>query len=480
MEVGGMALPQKAVYLAKRVKRWEVRSRKRAARKPPIACPECASNRVWKDGVRQTKHGSIQRWLCRDCGLRFSESATDLKKKVDIFSQSVEQPNPGKNLLQASVFQSEFSVEPSLENLPLKTRENIASHTSSKQTIAEKPIYTFTDYNRECQSMRHQGNGAKNLVRVESQLQEAKRGATKPAIEVIVELQKFALWLQDEGIKQSSIGTYTDILLTLVKHGAILNQPETIRRVLGQQTSWKESYKHTIADIYSKYLDKLGLKWRKPRYQETNELIFIPSEKELQLAINCGSRENRVFTQFTYEVGCRVNEAEAFRWIDINRETRLVDIKKSKNGNPRQLKISSEVIDMLLSLPKNHETVFSPKAQGTRGIMFHNRMRTLARKSNNPRFLKIHLHTFRHCKALREYHKTRDILHVRYVLGHKTLRATQRYVEMYTHVYDNLKPQDYVVKIARTSEEAKDLLKVGFEFVNEIDGEYLYKKAKID
>ena len=51
---------------------------------------------------------------------------------------------------------------------------------------------------------------------------------------------------------------------------------------------------------------------------------------------------------------------------------------------------------------------------------------------------------------------------------------------MYTHVYGNLKPQDYLVKIARTSEEAKDLLKVGFEFANEIDGEYLYKKAKID
>lgn len=437
---------------------------------PPITCPECASNRVWKDGVRQTKHGRIQRWLCRSCGHRFS----DLKIEVNVVKQGLVLPESVHDLRDLSSV--DFgSSEVSFQNPTFAIGENIASHSFS---MVGKAINTFLPNSRERQCMRHQDNGAKNLVRVEPQIKALAGSASKP--EVIIELQKFALWLQDEGIKQSSIGTYIDVLLTLVKRGAILNQPETVRRVLGQQTSWKESYKHTIADIYSKYLDKLGLKWRKPKYQETNELVFIPSEKELQLAINCGSRENRVFTQFTYEVGCRVNEAEAFRWIDINRETRLVDIKKSKNGNPRQLKISSEVIDMLLSLPKDHETVFSPKAQGTRGIMFHNRMRTLARKSNNPRFIKIHLHTFRHCKALREYHKTRDILHVRYVLGHKTLRATQRYVEMYTHVYGNLKPQDYVVKIARTSEEAKDLLKVGFEFVNEIDGEYLYKKAKVD
>ncbi|UCE43916.1 MAG: hypothetical protein JSV57_06115 [Candidatus Bathyarchaeota archaeon] len=84
------------------------------------------------------------------------------------------------------------------------------------------------------------------------------------------------------------------------------------------------------------------------------------------------------------------------------------------------------------------------------------------------------------CKALQEYHRTKDILHVKYVLGHKTLRATQRYVELYENVYGDLKPQDYIVKIVRTSEEAKQLLKVGFEFINEIDGEYLYRKPRID
>jgi len=35
-------------------------------------CPECGSQRNYKDGIRQTKSGEIQRYLCRDCCYRFS------------------------------------------------------------------------------------------------------------------------------------------------------------------------------------------------------------------------------------------------------------------------------------------------------------------------------------------------------------------------------------------------------------------------
>jgi len=36
-------------------------------------CPNCHSKKNWKDGVRQTAIGEVQRFLCRDCGFRFSE-----------------------------------------------------------------------------------------------------------------------------------------------------------------------------------------------------------------------------------------------------------------------------------------------------------------------------------------------------------------------------------------------------------------------
>jgi len=37
------------------------------------ACPQCGSKRVWKDGLRYTSFGAIQRYICRTCGYRFSD-----------------------------------------------------------------------------------------------------------------------------------------------------------------------------------------------------------------------------------------------------------------------------------------------------------------------------------------------------------------------------------------------------------------------
>lgn len=37
-------------------------------------CPICHSMRYWKDGIRETNNGPVQRFVCRDCGYRFSES----------------------------------------------------------------------------------------------------------------------------------------------------------------------------------------------------------------------------------------------------------------------------------------------------------------------------------------------------------------------------------------------------------------------
>ena len=36
-------------------------------------CPSCNSTRIWKDGIRKTKNGFVQRYICRDCWRRFSK-----------------------------------------------------------------------------------------------------------------------------------------------------------------------------------------------------------------------------------------------------------------------------------------------------------------------------------------------------------------------------------------------------------------------
>lgn len=121
-----------------------------------------------------------------------------------------------------------------------------------------------------------------------------------------------------------------------------------------------------------------------------------------------------------------------------------------------------------IQINRNHKTVFPPKAKGGRQIAFRLRLITLATRYNNPRFRKIHYHTLRHCKALREYHKTHSMQHVKRILGHKSIETTQRYVDLYEELYTT-RPKKTICEIALNSQESKKLIEQGFRYET---GEY--------
>ena len=184
------------------------------------------------------------------------------------------------------------------------------------------------------------------------------------------------------------------------------------------------------------------------------------------------------FSKLIYETGARKNEAERLEWTDIDRERSKITIKASKNGNPRLITVSKQLIEILYNLQNTGKLVFPKRGKTTRQSNFYDRMKKLASIHNNPRLGKIHFHTFRHCKALREYDKTKNILHVKKVLGHRSIMTTQRYVELYEELYDDLKPENYVCEIASNVNQAKNLIEQGFQYICEIDGEKLFKKPK--
>jgi len=72
-----------------------------------------------------------------------------------------------------------------------------------------------------------------------------------------------------------------------------------------------------------------------------------------------------------------------------------------------------------------------------------------------------------------EYHKTKDILHVMQLLGHKQLSSTM----VYTHLVQ-FENNDFHVKTAKTLEEACELAKAGFTFFTKIDEVQIFRKPK--
>ncbi len=311
----------------------------------------------------------------------------------------------------------------------------------------------------------------KNLVKVESQTKNAQRESNTKG-----QIVSFAWHLKKNGRKETTITTYTRYVNYLSKHGN-LNNPESIKLVIANKFKCNNT-KRSATYSYEAYLKFQGLTWERPQYKREHKKTFIPTNEELQTAINSGNKSSVTFSRLLYETGARKNEAERLEWTDIDTERNKITIKASKNGNPRIIKVPKRLIQLLYDLPKTGKLVFPKRAPTTRQVGFNYRMKKLARIHNNPRFRKIHFHTFRHCKALREYHKTKNVLHVKRVLGHRSLITTQRYVELYEEVYGDMNSENYVCEIASNIKEAKKLIEQGFQYVCKIDGEQLFKKPK--
>jgi integrase len=105
---------------------------------------------------------------------------------------------------------------------------------------------------------------------------------------------------------------------------------------------------------------------------------------------------------------------------------------------------------------------------------FYLMRKNASERLQNPRLNQISFRTLRHWKATMEYHRTKDILYVMQLLGHKNIKNTL----VYTHLIDFKNDDEFAVKVAKTIDEACLLLESGFEFVCDMDNVKLFKKRK--
>lgn len=145
-----------------------------------------------------------------------------------------------------------------------------------------------------------------------------------------------------------------------------------------------------------------------------------------------------------------------------------------KGSNSRILKISNKLMAMLtVRQGKSQSDRIFGKSLKSQARLFCKQRRKIARKLQSSRIMRISFHTFRHFKATMEYHKTKDILHVMQILGHKNIKNTL----IYTQLVD-LQDDDYVSKVAKTVKEACELVEAGFEYVCEMDRIKIFRKRK--
>jgi integrase len=144
-----------------------------------------------------------------------------------------------------------------------------------------------------------------------------------------------------------------------------------------------------------------------------------------------------------------------------------------KGGNARIFKISRTLTERLKEMSGKFERIFGDIQLKTLQKMFANQRKRIARKTRNPRLQRITFHTLRHWFATMQYHRTKDILYVMKLLGHKNITNTLIYTQLV-----NFDEEEYVSKVAWNLEEACRLVEAGYEYVCEMEGAKIFRRRK--
>jgi integrase len=281
---------------------------------------------------------------------------------------------------------------------------------------------------------------------------------------------EYMLWLMREGYAETTIAPRVRAFKRLMRKCDIFD-PESVKLAISKLPS--ESEKEKAVWVYLGFARLKGITFVPPRIRRIDKLPFIPLETEIDQLIAGLSLKVGAFLQTMKETGARPGEAWRLRWIDVDFARNVLTVIPEKGSNPRTFKVSNKLVNMLNRLPRHHERVFGP---GTLQVMRRNydkQRKRIAEKLGNPRIQAIKFTTLRHFKGTMEYHRTKDILHVQKVLGHKNIKNTLIYTQLLPDTND-----EFVCKVAETVEEATELVELGFDYVTEIEGKKLFRKRK--
>jgi len=236
-------------------------------------------------------------------------------------------------------------------------------------------------------------------------------------------------------------------------------------------------HKNSIGFAYQDWCRWNGFEYTPPKFKRTSKLPYIPSESDIDQLIAGNGKKIACFLQFLKESACRPIEA----WrvtsedIDLNQQVCYIN-KPAKGSNSRIFKMSDKLTAMIIRLIKGtprDERIWKGELK-TITRNFQRKRTILSERLANPNLKKISFKTFRHWKATNEYHRTKDILHVKRMLGHRRIENTL----VYTHLIDFDEKDGYTVKIASTIEEYTELLEAGFEYVSDYNDAKVLRKRK--
>ena len=211
-------------------------------------------------------------------------------------------------------------------------------------------------------------------------------------------------------IKPRHIEDYIAKRKDVVKHSTINRELNTIRKIF------------SLA-VQNELIEKSPAKKLKNLRVYSNPNRFLTKIEERRLLKACTPIMKAIVKVAIY-TGLRKNEILSLKWIDVNLKDKYLIARETKNSKAREIPICGPLMEVFQDLPRLGDYIFINPQTGTRYQDVYCNFKRAVKKSH---IAHITFHQLRHTTASRLNELGIDIVTIQEILGHASIKTTQRY-----------------------------------------------------
>lgn len=283
------------------------------------------------------------------------------------------------------------------------------------------------------------------------------------------------LWMKKNAYQESTIKKTAKILRHLQRHCNTADPEEVKLFIASKQCS--NARKQNLVEAYDKHIKSENLQWKAPFYIRYDKKRKAPREELVNFLIDHARLEMKVKLAISKDLGTRPIELTWLKIEDIDLTTGIVSLTGAKHTIGREGKLRPKTIDLLkifITTKKlnPNSLIYNGSSDNLSANYRHYRNR-IADKYAMPELKQICLYDFRRFKASDVYHRTKSVLRVKEILGHKdsTLRSTLKYISLFDEDTSTWEPI-----VCETEEEIKQCIRDDCILVCQANGKTFFKK----
>ncbi len=182
--------------------------------------------------------------------------------------------------------------------------------------------------------------------------------------------------------------------------------------------------------VERKYCEPLNFKIKNLSYERP--LPQILSIIEIQRLLDSCNSRIKPLVMGMYEAGLRWKEISNLKREDVDLESSLITLRKTKGNRQRNVPLTPAFKELLLSIPENGIYFFPSPITGKPYTSIKTALKTAVKKSGIKK--RIYPHLLRHSYATHVLESGGDLRTLQALLGHRDIQTTQ----IYTHVRPDL------------------------------------------